>query len=35
MNSVNELLAAEYEEASKEIKQLNEELEGVPSDGLS
>jgi hypothetical protein len=38
MNSVNEfkkkLLAAEYEEAAKEIKQINQDLEGVLSDGL-
>ncbi len=38
MNSVNELkkkrLAAEYEEAAKEIKQINRELEGALSDGL-
>jgi metal-responsive CopG/Arc/MetJ family transcriptional regulator len=27
-------LAAEYEEAAKEIKQINQELEGVLSDGL-
>ena len=38
MNSVKELnknkLAAEYEEAAKEIKQINQELEGTLSDGL-
>ena len=27
-------LAAEYEEASAEIKRINQELEGVISDGL-
>ena len=27
-------LAAEYEEAAKEIKQINQELEGALSDGL-
>jgi metal-responsive CopG/Arc/MetJ family transcriptional regulator len=27
-------LAAEYEEAAKEIKQINRELEGALSDGL-
>lgn len=27
-------LAAEYEEASEEIKRINQELEGVTSDGL-
>ncbi len=27
-------LAAEYEEASEEIKRINQELEGVISDGL-
>ncbi len=36
--SLNEMrkkrLAAEYEEAAKEIKQINQELEGVLSDGL-
>jgi hypothetical protein len=39
MDSVNELgkkrLAAEYEEAANEIKQINRELEGALSDGLS
>ncbi len=38
MNSVNKLkkkrLAAEYEEVAKEIKQINQELEGALSDGL-
>jgi len=38
VSSVNELkkkgLAAEYEEAAKEIKQINQELEGTLSDGL-
>jgi len=37
-NSLKELkkkqLATEYEEAAKEIKQINQELEGVLSDGL-
>jgi len=37
-NSLNELkkkrLAAEYEEAAKEIKQINQELEGALSDAL-
>jgi len=37
-SSLNELkkrrLAAEYEEAAKEIKQINQELEGALSDGL-
>ena len=37
-SSLNELkkkrLAAEYEEAAKEIKQINQELEGTLSDGL-
>ena len=36
--SENELkkkrLATEYEEAAEEIKQTNQELEGVLSDGL-
>jgi metal-responsive CopG/Arc/MetJ family transcriptional regulator len=27
-------LAAEYEEASAEIRRINQELEGVTSDGL-
>jgi metal-responsive CopG/Arc/MetJ family transcriptional regulator len=27
-------LAAEYEEASKEVRRINQELEGVISDGL-
>jgi predicted nucleotidyltransferase len=27
-------LAAQYEEAAKEIKQINQELEGALSDGL-
>lgn len=27
-------LATEYEEAAKEIKQINQELEGALSDGL-
>lgn len=37
-SSLNELkkkrLAAEYEEAAEEIKQINQELEGALSDGL-
>jgi len=38
MSSVGELkkkrLGAEYDEAAKEIKQINQELEGALSDGL-
>jgi hypothetical protein len=38
MSFLNELkkrrLASEYEEAAKEIKQINQELEGALSDGL-
>jgi metal-responsive CopG/Arc/MetJ family transcriptional regulator len=38
MRSLKEIkkqkLAAEYEEASAEIRKVNEELEGVVSDGL-
>jgi len=38
MRSLKEIkkqkLAAEYEEASAEIKRINKELEGVISDGL-
>jgi len=38
MRSLKEIkkqkLAAEYEEASAEIKRVNKELEGVISDGL-
>jgi hypothetical protein len=38
MRSLKEIkkqkLAAEYEEASAEIKKINKELEGVISDGL-
>jgi metal-responsive CopG/Arc/MetJ family transcriptional regulator len=38
MRSLKEIkkqkLAAEYEEASEEIKRINKELEGVISDGL-
>ena len=38
MRSLKEIkkqkLAAEYEEASVEIKRINKELEGVISDGL-
>ncbi|OIP28467.1 MAG: hypothetical protein AUK23_12985 [Deltaproteobacteria bacterium CG2_30_43_15] len=30
----NRSLAAEYEEASAEIKKLNQEMEGTLSDGL-
>jgi protein-arginine kinase activator protein McsA len=39
MSSVNELkkklLAEEYEEAAREIKEINQELEGTLLDGLS
>jgi len=30
----NRRLAAEYEEAAAEIKRLNQEMEGILSDGL-